>query len=213
MMWHGHAAEGLLAAELTYPVVPIAHTPGTAAAYFAVAIIGVLAPDLDHREGKLTHSLGPVTWLLCRAFVYLSKAVYHLTRGPGDAEHTNGHRTLTHTPAFAPVLPLAAWAALGGANGPAVACGLLVGWLTHIAGDACTNSGVPALWPLRVRGASWRHYGIPEWLRFKTGGHGAQGGWEQHGEHIVTALAMVACFVVGAFYVDPHLLPQITAAL
>jgi len=43
-----------------------------------------------------------------------------------------------------------------------LACGL--GVVTHIAGDACTDVGVPLLWPL-----SLRHYGLPRPVAFTTG--------------------------------------------
>jgi membrane-bound metal-dependent hydrolase YbcI (DUF457 family) len=52
--------------------------------------------------------------------------------------------------------------------------GVLVGVLAHQAGDACTNSGIPLLWPLMGRGVNrgkrWAHHGIPKGMRFETGG-------------------------------------------
>jgi membrane-bound metal-dependent hydrolase YbcI (DUF457 family) len=50
--------------------------------------------------------------------------------------------------------------------------GLVVatGWLTHLAGDACTEQGVPLWWPLRVRGQRWRMVGLWQPLRIYTGG-------------------------------------------
>ena len=40
----------------------------------------------------------------------------------------------------------------------------LTGCVTHIAGDACTDVGVPLFWPL-----SLRHYGLPRPVAFTTG--------------------------------------------
>lgn len=49
--------------------------------------------------------------------------------------------------------------------------GLVVaaGWLTHLAGDACSTQGVPLWWPIRVRGRRWRMVGLWQPLRVHTG--------------------------------------------
>jgi membrane-bound metal-dependent hydrolase YbcI (DUF457 family) len=44
------------------------------------------------------------------------------------------------------------------------------GCLAHVAGDALTNTGVPALFPLRLRGRRWLRLRAPRALRFGTGG-------------------------------------------
>lgn len=44
-----------------------------------------------------------------------------------------------------------------------------VGCLVHIAGDACTNSGVPILWPLLRDGRRWRLVTTP--VTFAAGDH------------------------------------------
>jgi membrane-bound metal-dependent hydrolase YbcI (DUF457 family) len=44
------------------------------------------------------------------------------------------------------------------------------GCLAHVAGDALTNSGVPALFPLMIGGRRWKRLGAPKAMRFGTGG-------------------------------------------
>lgn len=44
-----------------------------------------------------------------------------------------------------------------------------VGALSHIAGDACTNSGVPLWWPLVIDGQRWHRVTTP--ATFSTGDH------------------------------------------
>lgn len=196
MMWHGHLAMAVASAEITYPVVP--HPLGVASIGAWCGIVGVcgLVPDLDHRDGKLSHSLGPVTWLLCRFFVWLSKAVYHMTRGPRDFAHTNGHRAFTHTPVFAIAAGTLAWVATPAPYAWFVGLAVAQGCLAHLTGDCCTNSGVPLLWPLmghgRQRGRRWGHYGIPKALRFETGG--------TVGEPLVTIAMYVLCVAVPVGY-------------
>lgn len=218
MMAHGHWVEGCLAGELTYEIMPFHHPSGAGAiaelgGYMLLVAVAALAPDIDHPKSRISTSLGPITGLLSFLVIRFAKFVYYLTQGPADPQHTDGHRAITHTPIAAPVVAAGVWLAVPGPWAAFVSSAVLVGWLTHIFGDSCSNSGVPAFWPLRIAGASWRHHGIPHWMRFKTGGHGAHDGWQENGESIVTFFATVACVVVGAFYVDPHLLPQIVEAL
>lgn len=44
------------------------------------------------------------------------------------------------------------------------------GMLLHNAGDGMTNSATPAAWPWRIRGQAWYRCGLPQRLRFDTGG-------------------------------------------
>jgi membrane-bound metal-dependent hydrolase YbcI (DUF457 family) len=44
------------------------------------------------------------------------------------------------------------------------------GCAAHLAGDSCTNSGVPVFWPVKLGGRRWRSIGTPRKLRFATGG-------------------------------------------
>jgi membrane-bound metal-dependent hydrolase YbcI (DUF457 family) len=47
----------------------------------------------------------------------------------------------------------------------AVAVGIAVGSVSHVAGDACTPGGVPLHWPLSRR----RRWLLPTWARIPTG--------------------------------------------
>ena len=191
-MWKTHAASGLLLAEATAPLVP--HTVGAESLpiFVAVAVVGSLVPDLDHRDGKLSHSLGPITWALCRIVVWASKGLFLATRGPRDFAHSNGHRGITHTPLFAAVVAVATWALVPAPYAVPVAAGLLVGVLAHQIGDACTDSGIPALYPIMVRGRRWGHVGLlPEPMRFKTG-HAV--------ESVVLVGVLAACVGVVVLY-------------
>lgn len=175
LMWRGHALSGALMVGAAGPAIPGPLAPTLAVGAGAiVGALGALVPDLDHRDGKLTHSLGPVTWLASRGLIGLSKLAFKLTRGPRDFKETNGHRGLTHTPVFQAVLAAGAFAGLQACMVASVALfvavALFLGQLTHSLGDACTNSGVPLLWPVMIRGRRWGHRGIPHVLRFETGG-------------------------------------------
>lgn len=49
--------------------------------------------------------------------------------------------------------------------------GIPVAWgcLAHDLGDSLTRSAAPILWPLPIRGCTWRPVGLPRLLRFRTG--------------------------------------------
>jgi membrane-bound metal-dependent hydrolase YbcI (DUF457 family) len=172
MMAHGHTVSGVLAGALTLPLldVPVPYRGG----YLVVCAVFALVPDLDHKSARLSNYLPPLTTLLCRMLTRLSRVVFFATRERHDPDKSNGHRALTHTFVFALALfPLALgvvavlpWAVPYPALW-ALAC--TVGALAHILGDCCTEHGCPVLWPIEIRGARWRRYGIPVWFRFKTG--------------------------------------------
>jgi inner membrane protein len=176
MLWRGHLLSGLAVGAAAAPLLP---SPGlddpVMSALLGACVAGsfALVPDLDCREAKLANALGPVTWLLSRALIWLSIAVYHLTKTPRDHPECDGHRELTHTPAFQ--------AALAALLGHAVELWLpgwfwwvagltFAGQLAHTLGDACTIQGVPLWWPLTVRGRRWAKVGLWRPLRFETGG-------------------------------------------
>lgn len=50
--------------------------------------------------------------------------------------------------------------------------GVPVGWgmLAHTIGDGLTEQAVPFWWPVKIRGCTWRRVGLPQWMRFRTGG-------------------------------------------
>lgn len=60
-----------------------------------------LAPDLDHKSATISRAFGPLSRWLCEIVDKLSHAVYKATRKPGDPNKRGGHRTLTHTWAWA----------------------------------------------------------------------------------------------------------------
>ena len=143
MMGRQHLMSGVVTGSL---VAAATHLPPDQVVIF-IPLVGVCAllPDMDHPDAMLPRML---SW-------------------PGRAtaaiiSHVFGHRTLTHSVlgvsllaaglVFIPGLPL--WAA--GA--------VLLGCLTHIAGDMLTQSGVPIWWPHR---AIWRL--TPRRFAFRTG--------------------------------------------
>jgi membrane-bound metal-dependent hydrolase YbcI (DUF457 family) len=46
---------------------------------------------------------------------------------------------------------------------------ITAGWYVHLAGDACTEQGVPLWWPAKLRGQRWRMVGLWQPLRIHTG--------------------------------------------
>lgn len=45
-----------------------------------------------------------------------------------------------------------------------------LGNLTHLAGDAITKAGIPAFWPLKIRGKRWYDVALPSFMRISAGG-------------------------------------------
>lgn len=209
-MSRGHMLHGAIAGLALAPLMPPVLGPvATPALWVAGTTVGALVPDLDHPKSRLTKALGPITWILNKILVRLSKAVYYATRSNRDYPDTNGHRCLTHTPVFAAVLAVGVSMGLEATSAHAVAVlvggALGAGCLAHLFGDSLTNSGVPWLWPLKDRrtGRRWQHYGIPKALRFETGGgtsHGKALTWAAHGEHIVTALSAVVVVALPVWF-------------
>jgi membrane-bound metal-dependent hydrolase YbcI (DUF457 family) len=46
------------------------------------------------------------------------------------------------------------------------------GSLVHDLGDRQTNTGVPLLWPIKIRGRRWYKFRAARWVRFETGAEG-----------------------------------------
>jgi membrane-bound metal-dependent hydrolase YbcI (DUF457 family) len=46
------------------------------------------------------------------------------------------------------------------------------GALVHNLGDRMTNTGVPLLWPIKIRGKRWYKFRAARWVRFETGADG-----------------------------------------
>ncbi|WP_142849004.1 metal-dependent hydrolase [Telmatospirillum sp. J64-1] len=92
----------------------------------ALAVFGALLPDIDH----------PQSWA-GRKFRLISVPLAALV----------GHRGVTHSL----LATLACLLAVLWMGMEAMATPLVVGYLSHLAADTCTPSGVPYLWPSRRR--------------------------------------------------------------
>lgn len=106
---------------------------------YGLGALGALLPDIDHPESWLGRRLKPISIPISAVF---------------------GHRGITHS--------LLAILALGivllGEIGPAWVSPLVVGYLSHLAGDWLTKSGIPLFYPLRTP------FRAP--ITFRTGGAG-----------------------------------------
>jgi inner membrane protein len=103
----------------------------------AGALVGSLAPDIDH----------PKSWL-GRRLPFISIPLSGLV----------GHRGVTHSliglnVVFAAVLLLAWYYGLSGEVGQAIT-GFGIGYASHLFADWLSNSGIPLLWPNRQRFAA-----------------------------------------------------------
>lgn len=130
MMWHTHAALGAASVWLLTPFLPA--DPRATAVVTVFAVTGAMVPDLDAVESKLKH----VKLIGIKLLMPMSRAI----------NHEFGHRGLVHslwgwliwTALIAPlVLRLGIM--------PIVA--LSLGYISHLAGDACTRTGIPLLYP------------------------------------------------------------------
>lgn len=92
----------------------------------AAAVLGSLLPDIDHPNSWAGRKLRPIS-------VPLSLLV--------------GHRGITHS-LLAVIGGIALLAAMGGNW---VAAPIIIGYLSHLAADSLTPSGVPLLWPWKRR--------------------------------------------------------------
>lgn len=104
MMGKTHAATGALAgAATTATYVSLTGTVPSLALLGAGVATGAgaaLLPDLDHPSSTATHSLGPLTRLLCLVVRFASRLVYKATGTKYDTGD-GSHRALTHTAFFA----------------------------------------------------------------------------------------------------------------
>ena len=131
MQGKSHLAIGITTAAWFAYALPLPDN-GSRVMVAVVAAAGSLAPDLDHLDGKASHSFadGRTLSRFVRAF--------------------GGHRTWTHDlrvgpPVFGVVTAVAAWFLHGPIHDSWWAFGLAmaVGCLAHIYADARTVSGVP----------------------------------------------------------------------
>ncbi len=92
------------------------------------AVVGSLAPDIDHPSSRVGRLLWPISYPLARIF---------------------GHRGLTHS-ALA-LLGLVVAVALVDEPVVTTLIAFAVGYALHLAADACTTQGVVLLYPARKR--------------------------------------------------------------
>lgn len=175
---------------LTLPRVG-GHRALTHTALFAIAV-GVGIGWLAAAHGKTVATIVVAASAFLASFPALSKAgrakvggillpdrLEHLSfeavtgRGDGRSKQAIGRRLAAFigSVVIACVTTLILQAIVGNLDnwwwvGLAVGGGVLI----HTLGDLVTKSAVPLLWPLPIRGCSWRSVGPPRWMRITTGG-------------------------------------------
>ncbi|HEY7489301.1 MAG TPA: metal-dependent hydrolase [Streptosporangiaceae bacterium] len=111
MMGHTHALSGAAAWLAAMPLLgdrallgdhALHLSPAQVAAGTIVCAGAALLPDIDHHDGLIANTFGPITRLLCRVVGAL----------------TGGHRHATHSLAFAAAAGLGAGWVAGHAHGP-----------------------------------------------------------------------------------------------
>lgn len=150
MTWPTHSLLGINSLWLLAPLAPelLGYDLGTLA---VCAVLGALLPDLDASESKIKHLKIPGTKF--KPFLLPSQVVHR----------TDQHRGLLHsfwglgmfTIITTPLLFWTEWA-------PVVA--LLLGYSSHLLGDAATKSGIRLFYPNK-----FRFHLLPLHLRFTTG--------------------------------------------
>jgi len=212
-LFYGVTAGATVALALAHPLSPTRPLPlleGALAGAF-----GGLLPDLDEPGAMISNSprilgnlarrrlrratrrtalslpgllLGALIGLLAGVLNLLSRGLSHLVRFVAG-----GHREGSHWLPVWAGLSVAAYLLTVSYAGPWPALGFAAGYLSHLAGDGCTKSGIPL-----VPRTSARLHLLPRPLRIRTG---------SFGETVFTvlyALALVAAF--GALYRDGWLL-------
>ena len=133
MMWHMHAAIGASATWLLVPFVPT-NDSAIIAVLMAFCVVGTLVTDLDAVEYKIKH----VKFFGIKPMVPILRAI----------NREFGHRVLLHSRRgwmLWTVLIMLLGVEIGWL--PVVA--LSLGYASHLAGDACTRTGIPLLYPKR----------------------------------------------------------------
>lgn len=103
-MGRDHALSGALVGSAVATVVmatgyPI--TPLSAATLIGVTAGFALWPDIDHPSAMAARSFGPLSAALAFVLDLFGEAVFTATRSSKDKSRRDGHRTITHTLAFA----------------------------------------------------------------------------------------------------------------
>ena len=122
MMAGSHA---VLGAAAWFAAAPHLGLPATDPLALALAVAGSLLPDIDHPASWVGKRLRPVSTMIAAVL---------------------GHRGATHS---ALALAACGWLLLGhGLAGP-IAAPVLVGYLSHLAGDLLTPRGLRLAWPMK----------------------------------------------------------------
>ena len=126
MMAMTHAALGVV----TYAGITALAGGNPVPATLGAAALGSWLPDVDTPQSKAGFCLYPLAvWL----------------------ERRYGHRTVTHSWVGVAVFALLCWPLLFFPALKVLYWPLLIGYLSHLLGDAATKSGVPLAWPSRAR--------------------------------------------------------------
>lgn len=153
MTWRTHALAGVASlwiVEAAAPALVAGGEPGTLGLLAAVSALGALLPDLDAAQSKASNlSVGGVAPLALPA-ILLHRAF--------------GHRGLLHSGLGLLLFGLLVCLPLGFWWGGGLSLALWLGYMSHLAADACTRTGIPFLYPDRRR-----LFLLPARLRFVTG--------------------------------------------
>ena len=109
-----HAMSGAAAGLILPSILPgMTATPAVSLSFAGVCAGAALLPDIDSPGSTVSRSLGALTWGLSKVVNKVSWAFYSATSGPKDNHRDGGHRTLTHTGAFAVVVSIGVTALTG----------------------------------------------------------------------------------------------------
>lgn len=177
-----HIVAGAVAAvglNLVTGYIPL-HPPETLALVALANVVGSLLPDIDSSESVISHATGSDShpdWTARRwarliglrrdskqvvvGLLTIVLGVFSLITGIFRKLALRGHRGLTHT-LIVPILFVAVFPLLGK---PGWGIAFLLGYATHLLGDAMTRSGIPVLWPL----TDSRYHLLPRPIQLRTG--------------------------------------------
>ncbi len=127
MMWHMHAAIGAGAMWLLLPFVPM-DVLASITIVMAFCVVEALMPDLDAVESKIKH----VKLMGIKPLVLVSRAINRDFGQRGLLHSMRGWATW-----MVLISPLVLWLGIM----PVLA--LSLGYISHLAGDACTRTGIP----------------------------------------------------------------------
>lgn len=160
--------------------VAVGAPPAVVLACVPLGGISGLGPDIDGHNSTATKSLGPVTYCLHRLVAGFSGWTYERTKTSDDTADAGGrHRGFTHTLVCTVLVGiaafLAAWFGLPHLGVPSEHAGALAlavgfGWAGHLVGDALTENGVAAFWPIPIAGERWYGVSLPSLLSITGGG-------------------------------------------